>query len=353
MRSLGYSTILAAALVVAPACSKKDEPAAADDKKADAGDAKSDEKTEAGDKATPEAGIIGADKDAPTAGAAPGGFPSTLSLIPDQAQFLIGVRPKDVMASPVYALMKGEIEQDPELQKTMRSLADCNLDPAKVESVVVGANMNEDIVMVVVADGVGEAENAKCLISKMQDGAAAPEVVEQDGKKQIQLTDARAYLIDGRTMAVASASWQDALGQLIDGKGEPAASNSKKDLLARVNGATAVWGVGDLPAEFAQMGAMFGAPPEIADVKAVTGSIDMSSGAGINIVAVFNDAAKAKATADKLQTMLQNPPPEAAELVKLLKIEAADTDLTMSLSMSMDDITKASQLAPVGAPAPM
>lgn len=366
MRSLGYSTLLAASLVVAPACSKKDEAsgdaAAKDAKAGEAGDAKAGEKqaeAPAVDQAKPtveakpigEGGLLGA-----AATAAPiivAGFPSSIALIPDQAQFVVGLSPKSITGSPVYALAAAELAGDPDFQSALSTFKDCGLNPDTFESVVVGASMTEDFVAVIIGDGIGEDKNASCVIKNIQKlagDAQVADVVTQAGKKLIQFTDGRAYLVDDRTLAIVTTAWESAVGELLDGKGTGAAAASKKDLFTKVNGAASVWGVADLPPEIVGMAPLLGAPPEFTDIKSVTGSIDMSSGAAVQALAVFGSADKAKSVASQLQAMLGlatgEVPPELGNVVKSIKIEAVGTDLKISMSATMDDINAAKAAAP-------
>jgi hypothetical protein len=207
---------------------------------------------------------------------------------------------------------------------------------------------------VIIGDGIGEDKTASCVIKniqKMAGDAQLADVVTQDGKKMIQFTDGRAYLVDGRTLAIVTTAWETSVGTLVDGKGTGAAASSKKELFTKVNGAASIWGVASLPPEIAGMAAMFGAPPEFSDVTSVTGSIDLSNGAAVNALAVFGSADKAKSVADQLQTILAaaagEVPPELANVVKSVKIEAAGTDLKISMTASMDEINKAKDAAPM------
>jgi hypothetical protein len=365
MRFPGYSTLLlTASLVVAPACTKKDETSGetaakkesgggdevkTEDKKTDDGGAA--KSTGGGEKlgeqpAGAGGGIVSAGSGA--AKLAVGGFPSSVTLIPDQAEFILGISVGSIMSSPIYALASAELAQDPDIQGVINILKNCNVDAAKLESIVVGAAKDENFVAVMIGEGVGEDANASCIIKGVQKQAGDPEiadVVTQDGKKMIQFTDGRAYLVDGRTLALATTAWEGALGELIDGKGTPAVSNSKKDLFAKVNGAASIWGVAVVPPELASMGAMFGAPAEISTVQTVTGSVDLSSGAAINMLAGFASEDAAKSVATWMQTMLgeatKDAPAEVAGVVKSVKIEAAGKDVTVAMTATMDDINKA------------
>ena len=357
MRTLGYSSLLlAASLVVAPACSKKEETsgdaaAAKKDGEAKDGDkkdaaAKTDESAPAKAEADPAGGVAAAAGD--SAKLAAGGFPSAISLIPEQAQLIVGLSPKGITGSPVYAMMAKELENDSEFQDALSAFKDCGLTPDNFESVVVGLNMDENFVAVITGEGIGEDKNASCLIKNIQKQAGdaqIADVVTQDGKKLIQFTDGRAYLVDARTLAITTTAWESAVDGLVGGKGSSAASGSKKDLFAKVDGNATIWGVADVPAELAPMAALLGAPAEFSSVKQVTGSIDLSNGAAVKLLAGFASEDTAKSVHEQLTALLaeakKEAPAEVSAIVDSVKFEAKGTDLTVSMSATMDDITKA------------
>jgi hypothetical protein len=175
------------------------------------------------------------------------------------------------------------------------------------------------------------------------------QVVEQDGRKTIQFSEGRAYLVDGRTLVLATTAWDSAVTSLIDGKGTPASTNSKKDLFAKVNTSASVWGVATIPAELAGMAPMFGAPAEFASVQSVVGSLDLTTGVSIDVVAGFNSAETASSLALQLKTLMtegtQGAPAEVSGMVEKIKIEAVGTDVKIAMSATLDEITKIQAMA--------
>src|SRR5690606_1201288 len=257
MRTLGRSTLLlTASLLVGSACTKKDDsgdPKQGEAKQVDG--AKADEKKADDSKPVDRQVEQGfAANAASSAQLTAGGFPASVGLIPDQAELVVGFSMSAIMASPLYALAAGE--QNGELQEMVAVFKDCGLDPGKFESVVIGFSQSEDLAAVVVGEGIGEGTNAACVIKNIQKQAGDPQVadvVSKDGKQVVEFTDGRAFLVDGRTLALATTEWSRAVADLIDVKGTAAASSRKKDLFAKVNGGAAVWGVATIPAELAGM----------------------------------------------------------------------------------------------------
>lgn len=360
MRNLGYPTLLtrrpaaecllAASLLVTTACSKKDESSDSD-KKADGGDAKVDDKKAADAKSG--GGSTGGLASAATK-AATGATSSGIALIPDQAELIMGLSVGTIMASPYYKLAEAELNKDPEVAKMLTMVKDCGLDPQKLESVVVGISQDENFVLVMVGEGLGEDAKAKCLIDGVQKSAgkgAAGEVETTNGKKSLTYAQGRAYLVDGRTLAMTTTAWDGALVSLIDGTGSSAIGGSKKDLFAKTNTGATMWALANIPPELAGMIPMFGAPAEFASVKSVTGSIDLVDGAAINVSAGFTSEDAAKSVVTQLQALVAvatgEVPPEFAGVVKSLKIEAAGTDVNVALSATPDELAKLQAAAPL------
>jgi hypothetical protein len=358
MRTLGVTVLLTASLLVTSACTK-DETAA--DKSGD-GAAKVDDK-KVDDKKVDEPAPTSVAPEQPTSVAATaggsaqlaaGGFPASISLIPDQAEILVGIGLGSIMSSPIYALAAGELAKDQEFQEVLSVFKDCGLDPSKFDSVLVGFSQSEDFAAVLVGDGLGEDKNAACVIKNVQKLAGDPqlaEVVTQGGKKVIQFTDGRAFLVDDRTLALATTAWESSVSDLIDGKGTAAASNSKKEMLAKINGGASVWGVASVPAEIASMAPMLGAPTELASLRSLSGSVDLKDGATITVLAGVGAEATAKALADKLQVMLgdasKDAPAEMVPVIQSTKIEAAGSDVKIAMTASLADLAKAAAVAPI------
>lgn len=275
-----------------------------------------------------------------------------VKLIPDEAEFIIGLNPKTITSSEVYKQFATELEGEDDFKEAMSAFKDCGLEPTEFDALVVGANQAEEFVAVIVGEGIGEDDNASCVIKNIQKMSGEEEVAEvtkEDGKKVIQFTDGRAYLVNKNMLALATTAWEDKVGELIDGKGTPSIENSKKDLYAKVDSKAAVWFIAEVPAEMAGMAAM--AAPEASEVKTVAGSVDLSKGAAIDFVAGFDSDDKATAVATKIQEMFDavkgEAPKEIAGVVESVKIEASGSDVKFAVSASMEDIIAAKEMAPL------
>jgi len=96
---------------------------------------------------------------------------------------------------------------------------------------------------------------------------------------------------------------------------------------------------------------MFGAPAEFASVKSVTGSMDLSSGAAINVLAGFGSEDTAKSVATQLQALVaeasKDAPAELAGVVKSVTIEAAGTDVKIAMSATAEELATIQAAAPI------
>lgn len=281
-----------------------------------------------------------------------GASADAVKLIPDEAEFIVGLNPKAITSSEAYKSVQAELEAEPDFKEMMTTAEGCGVKPTEFDAIVVGANQAEEFVAVIVGDGIGEDDKAVCIIKAIQKAGGeeeAADVTKQDGKKIIQFTDGRAYLVNKNMLAMATTAWEDKVGELIDGKGTPAIENSKKDLYGKVDTKAAMWFLAEIPPELAGMAAM--AAPEAAEVKTAAGTIDLSKGAAVNFVAGFDSEDKAKAVAEKLQALFDGvkgeAPKELAGVVESVKIEASGSDVKLSVSATTDEINAAKAVAPL------
>jgi hypothetical protein len=275
-----------------------------------------------------------------------------VKLVPDEAEFIIGLSPKTITGSEAYKSVADKIEGEEDYKEVMATFEGCGLKPTEFDAVVMGANQSEQFVAVIVGDGVGDEENAVCIVNAMQKENGKEEnaaVTKVDGKSVIEIETVSAYLVNKNTMAVASSGWKDKVGELIDGKGSPAIEGSKKDLYGKVDTKAAVWFLAEIPSSVASYAAF--AAPEAAEVKTAVGTIDLSKGAAISLIAGFADEDKAKAAATALQTLLDgakgDAPKELSGVTESVKIEADGSDVKLSISATSEEITAGIAVAPI------
>src|SRR5690606_994842 len=196
-----------------------------------------------------------------------GASADAVKLVPNEAEFIIGLSPKAIGESELYKSFAPEFEKESDYKEMVSIFEDCGLKPFEFDAVVVGANQGGEFVAVIAGNSVGKKDEAVCVIKNVQKQAGdeqIADVVKEGGKNVINFTDGRAYLVNDNMLALATTDWQDAVGELIDGKGTPAIENSKKDAMGKVDTKKAVWFVASVPAELAGMAALAG--PEVTEV---------------------------------------------------------------------------------------
>lgn len=275
-----------------------------------------------------------------------------VKLVPDEAEMIIGMNPKAITESELYKAFGAEIEKEGDFQEAKKTFSDCGLEPNAIEALVVGVKASsEDFVAVVAAEGIGKDDTASCIIKniqKMNGDEQVADVTKDSGHKIIQFTDGRAYLVNDNMLALATTAWETKIGELIDGKGTPAIENSKKDLYGKVDTKAAVWFIADVPSEMAAGAAAVA--PEAAKVKSVVGTVDLSKGVALDLLAGFGSGDDATATADAAKKAFDEAKGMAALIglsaaAESVKIEAAGSDVKVTGSISMDEITALQKMA--------
>lgn len=270
-------------------------------------------------------------------------------LVPDEADFIVGMSPKAIGESELYKQLAPKFESEEDYKKAISMFKDCGLEPLEFDAVVIGASSGGDQVVVVVGDSVGKKDEATCAINNFLKEAgqeANAEVVKEGGNNVIDIDQFRVYLVSDKMLAIASTDWKDPVAELIDGKGKPAVENSKKDLMGKVDTKKAIWFVATIPSELASMAAMAG--PELADlteIKTAAGSVDLSKGVALELIAGFDSDDKASAVAEKIQALNDKSKSQTPENLKgmseSVKIEASGSDVKLSASASKDEVEAA------------
>lgn len=271
-----------------------------------------------------------------------------VKLIPDGAQMMAGINPKALMSSPLYTENKDTLLKDDEAKDTLAAMKDCNIDPEKLENIIVGIHEEEHFAAVVTGPGVGNADNLQCIADKVKEkeGEAPFTIEDKDGKKTLNIDDgdATAFLINDNTLAIADKEWTDKLAERVDGKGTPAIEGSLKDIYGKADSGKHVWFVGIVPEDMKEDAGALGAAP-----TSLHGSVDLSDGLAVSMSAVFGSADDAKTVAEQGQTQFDGMKAMAGmfgvpqPVVDSVKIEAKDTEVAVSAKATKDDLDKMSE----------
>jgi hypothetical protein len=280
-----------------------------------------------------------------------GGSAAGGKLIPEQATMMGGIDVAGLMKTSLYADNKAEVEKRPEWKEMQETAKACNLDIEKaVSSVLVGTDGKDGFAAVITGDGIGDEKNLNCLNDKAKEkngGKNAFTIVDDGGKKALKMEGDKAggWIVDGRTVVIASKPWQPAVKDLIDGKGKPASEGPNKDLFARADQSKHIWGAGLVPANVASDAKAMGA-----DLKDMSGSLDFSS--GLNLQATAGLASAEQATNMKKMADEQMKGAEMfagmvglAEAVKRVQITTKDATISVAANVTNEEIKGAKDKA--------
>jgi len=272
-----------------------------------------------------------------------GGGGDSVKLIPDAATMVGGVDLKGIVSSKAYTDNKALLETG-ETKEMMDAATACNLGQDKWKSITFGADQAKNQFAVVVsADGIGKDENLNCIAGKIKEkqGKDPWKLEEKDGKKVLTMEgdEGTGYVVNENTLVVASKDWAAAVKELVDGKGKSAFDGALKDVIGRADTSKHIWAAGTIPAELTKEGPAAGA-------KDAAGDADLSNGLAFKASVGFASADDAKKKAEELQKQFDGVKgaasgmgvPQAA--VDSVKIEAKDTAVHVSASISADDMKK-------------
>jgi hypothetical protein len=272
-----------------------------------------------------------------------GGGGDSVKLIPDAATMVGGVDMKGLVGSKAYTDNKALLETG-ETKEMMDAATACNLGTDKWKSITFGADQAKNQFAVVVnADGIGKDENLNCIAGKIKEkqGKDPWKLEEKEGKKVLTMEgdEGTGYVVNENTLVVASKDWAAAVKELVDGKGKSAFDGALKDVIGRADTSKHIWVAGTIPAEMTKEGPAAGA-------KDVAGDADLSNGLAVKASVGFASADDAKKKAEELQKQFDGVKgaasgmgvPQAA--VDSVKIEAKDTAVTVTASISADDMKK-------------
>lgn len=265
---------------------------------------------------------------------------------------MVGVDVAGLMKSKLYTDNKALVESKAEYKEMAEAAKACNLDPEKaLSSVLVGTDAKDGVAIVLTGDGLGDEKNLTCIADKAKEknnGKTPFTIVDEGGKKTLKMDegDGTGYIVDGRTIVIATKPWAAAVKDLIDGKGKSSQDGPHKDLFARADQSKHVWAAGVAPEQLAGMAKGAGAD---VDVKNFSGSLDLSDGLGISVTAGLGSAEQAsglKKKADealpmaKMGLAMVGLPATVADSVK---IEAKDALLSFEMKMSAADLKTAQE----------
>jgi hypothetical protein len=246
-----------------------------------------------------------------------------------------GISVAGLMKSSLYSKTKDKV--DAKAKEMMEASKACNIDVEKFDSVVFGTDGKDNVAVVISGAGLGVADNLTCISDKVKEknDGKAPFTIEG---KELKMADdnGTGYIINDTTVVFSSKGWASAVKELTEGKGKSAMDGANKAVFAKADKSKTIWFAGKAPEGML--------PPQAEGLESGNGSIDLSKGLAVNVVATFNDAAKATALQDmakgalaasKAMITAQGVP---ESVIDGLKIEAKDKDLSVVVSVSQADV---------------
>ncbi|MEZ4454517.1 MAG: hypothetical protein R3B09_34010, partial [Nannocystaceae bacterium] len=276
-----------------------------------------------------------------------GGSAAGTKLIPEQATVLIGIDIGGLTKTSLYADNKAMLDQAGDAKEMMEAAKGCNIELEKMGSLLIGTDAAEpkpNVTVVFTGEGVGDEKNLTCIAEKAKEksGKVPFTIADEGGRKVLKMDDddGIGYIVDAKTVVIATKAWAGPTKDLIEGKGKSAADGPNKDLFARADQKKHIWFAGLIPA--AAAGQLKGSPAE--GVKDFSGSLDLSNGVAVTLAAGVESADKAKELKDmaekqyamvKGMSALIGVPASVADSVKF---DTSGNAISVSASATPDDI---------------
>lgn len=265
------------------------------------------------------------------------------SLIPDGAEMIGGVNIKALTRSSLYKDNEDTLEDNAEAKKALEALEKCDVDPLKLDALVFGASTKDDgFALVIVGKGVGVEDNIKCVAEAEGESV---EFEDKNGHRAFKLDggeDGWGYIVDKKTVALASESWADDVEELIDGKGDAAIKGSLKDIYKNTDHKKHIWFGGHVPEN---AGSRLGID---ADAKDIAGWVDFSGGLALEVTASFDSKDDAKKMAEETQSKFDEVKGMAGivgvpqSVVESVKIKAKGDEMVVKAKASKKELEEIS-----------
>ena len=240
-----------------------------------------------------------ADEDLSTSAAAVsvGGPVAPISLIPADANVVLGVNFEELVSSAVWRANEAKIRAA-DTEHLLDDARACNLGPDKWRTLVmaVNANASEQQVIVMSAFGIGTVGALECINAKASaQGEPLFASIKQEGDELVVVRAAeqgRGWALDSDTLVLAGPGWQDAVAGLIRGDGKTVMNGPLATTLGGTDVSASLWGAAALPTSMAN-GVLSGA-------QDIVGHVYLGSGAGIALRVKFESGESATLKSEEL-----------------------------------------------------
>lgn len=270
-----------------------------------------------------------------------------LGLVPDAAEWIAHVGPRQLLASGAWSFAATDAEANADYVEAVGLFSRCGLTLAELEHVRIGFDGDDHVVVVASGPGLGEPERGACLVREAQallgeaEGASVGVSVQPWAREPqvgvITLPEGQVFLFGGDVLAYASAAWVEELERLAICDAVPATRGASKPLLAEVDQGAPIWvvarvrqGVGidlwPLLGVAVERMRAFVLSVRFDDGIAVSGRAQLHHEAAANVVVEALRVAQASAA--------QLVGPRYAPLVERIEIVGADATISVAAALT-------------------
>jgi len=282
-------------------------------------------------------------------------------LIPADAALLAHVDIKRLVGSPLWAANRSLMDADPEVKKQIAALATCNIAFDGLRSLDIGvAADGMNFALVASGTGIGKPENLRCLRERSASKDWTLDDTGPGGRPRLLADNGEAvgHSVDDDTMTFASKNWDAAVLGLLAGTGTSVRDGMLKDVLAQADQSQPVWFAGNLPPQLAALATAAPGMHSMSGLKSIAGSLDLSTGLGLVLAFGMDNAERARTTLAEVQKQFATVKPVASVMgipgsaVDKVSFATRDTAVTMTASLTMEEIRAMTALMRSAAPAP-
>lgn len=230
-------------------------------------------------------------------------------------------------------------------KERLAAMAACDLGLDKWKSVTFGLDPEggeDELVVVVVAEGIGRPETLACAANELQrqNGGKAPWMAQ--GTTLALADGGAAHAIDADTLVVASKAFAAPVQQVIRGEAKSVQDGPLAAVIARADTTKHVWLAGTLPADSKRVTALVG---DVGEPEDMAVWLDMSGG-GVELAASVGFGSSEAATKAKQVTEAQFEALEAMAsrlgvpqaAIDSVRFEASGTTATVTARISQADL---------------
>lgn len=173
--------------------------------------------------------------------------PETITLIPDSAEYLVRLRPAELLAYPPAKELWRKLENDDEDVRTATDVfLECVPSLELLDDVAIGFNPEDHLAVAAHAPGLGTDETWRCLeaktVARGKDWELELTGTARGEGPQLRSKDGETgYFVDDDTVVMVTKEWDAEVAALLRGEGTPAMKGRLAASSGRVGTDCALW----------------------------------------------------------------------------------------------------------------